>query len=357
MPTPTDALTRQGRFDLAPTATQQLSRRLITWTLWQAAAWLGLVALGLSGSVWAPVLALGLAASTARPRHLPLAVFVVPAVVAAAWLASLASLPVWSAAGLVAGLAAAWLELGRRPTWRLANAALAGAALFPVAVMTQQTLAQALPPVLAAPVSILCASLIPALTLAVVAVDWHAVARIPSPRRIRATLAARYRDPCLKAWETDRVVRDMAPDRETREGLGEVAAWVYRLSLALQEQDQELELLAGEGISAKVQAARDAVQATDDPYTRDRRQATLRHLELMERHADALALERQRTESLLDYASATLAEARAGLAFSRKGASFPAPEGLDQVLGRLRAHATDQAARRDTARELEAAPV
>ncbi|MFH1467805.1 MAG: hypothetical protein ABIO70_25695 [Pseudomonadota bacterium] len=357
MNTPTEALSSQGRFDLAPAATLQLPRRLLTWTLWQAAAWLALVALGLSGSLWAPVLALGLAASTARPRHLPLAVVVVPLVVAAAWLASLASLPVWSAAGLVAGLCAAWLELGRRPKWRLLNAALAGAALFPLAVVTQRALALALPPVLASPISILTASLLPALTLAVMAVDWRAVARIPSPRRIRATLAARYRDPCLKAWETDRVVRGMAPDRETREGLGEVAAWVYRLSLALQEQDQELELLAGEGITEKVEAARAAVYATDDPYTRDRRQATLRHLELMEQHAEALALERQRTESLLDYASATLAEARAGLAFSRKGAGFPAPEGLDQVLGRLRAHATEEAARRDTARELESATV
>lgn len=354
MSTRTEALTSPGRLALAPAVAPQLGRRMLTWTLWQTAAWLGLAALGLGAVVWAPALAVALAACATRPRHLPLAVFVVPVAVLAVWLADLASFPAWTAAGLTAGLAAAWLELGRRPLWRLANAALAGAALFPVAVSLQRVLADALPAALS-PVSILAASAVQALVVAVVAVDWRAVARIPSPRRIRATLAPRYQEPCLKAWEHDRIVRGMAPDRETREGLGEVAAWVYRLSLALQEQDQELSILAGEGIGERVEAARAAVQATDDAYTRDRRQATLRHLELMERHRDALALERQRTESLLDYALATLSEARAGLAFSRKGSGHPAPEGLDQVLARLRAHATEEAVRRDTARELEVA--
>jgi hypothetical protein len=315
------------------------------------------MAVGLAEATWAPALALALATCCTRPRHLPLAVFVVPAVAIAVGLAGAASLPTWTAAGLVAGLAAAWLELGHRPIWRLTNAALAGAAIFPLAVTAQRALAGSLPALLAAPLSILAASAGTAIVLAVVALDWHAVARIPSPRRIRSALAPRYQEPCLKAWEHDRIVHTLAPDRETREGLGEVAAWVFRLSLALQEQDQELTLLAGEDIGQRVDAARAAVQTTEDGYTRDRRQATLRHLELMERHRDALALERQRTESLLEYALATLSEARAGLAFSRKGSGLPAPEGLDQVLGRLRAYASEEAARRDTARELEVATV
>jgi len=318
---------------------------------------LGLAALGLGASAYAPAVAIGIAACTTRPRHLPFAIAAVPATVLAVAAALAMGLPAWSTAGLVGGLAAAWLTIGHRQPWRLLNGALAGAALLPAGLLLQHHLTAVLPVGLALPVTTLLASLMTALLLVVVAVDWRPLARIPSPRRIRSTLAPQYRDPCLKAWEHDRVVRSMAPDRETRDGLGEVAAWVYRLSLGLQEQDSELGLLSQEDIGDRIEAARKAVYETDDPYTRDRRQATLRHLERMEQHRDALALERQRTESLVEYALATLAEARAGLAFSRRGVGGPAPEGIDQVLQRLRAHATAEAARRDTARELEATAV
>ena len=353
MATRTEALSTRGRFELAPAATLRLPLRTASWALWQGAAWLGLAALDLGETAWAPALALGVGACAGRPRHLPFLPLVLPAVCFAGWAAGSLGLPGWSAAGLTAGLCAGLLETGRRPAWRLANAALGGAALFPAALRVQADLSAALPGVLALPLATLTASLLCALVLPLLAIEWRPVARIPSPRSIRATLAPRYQGACLKAWEHDRVVREMAPDRETREGLGEVAAWVYKLSVAMQDQDQELSLLSAEDIAGRVESARAAVARTDDPYTRDRRQATLRHLELMERHRDALALERQRTESLLEYAMATLAEARAGLAFTRKGSTGPAPEGLDQVLARLRAHADDEAARRDSLRELE----
>lgn len=353
MNTRSDVLAPQGRYALVPAQLPKLPQRMLGWTLWQTAALLGLTALGLADTVYGPALAVGLAACSARPKHLPFAILVIPLAVLAALAATAMGAPAWTAVGLVAGLAAGWLELGRRAPWRLLNASLAGAALVPLALWTQSQLATLLPAGIAAPIAALTAGLIAAPVLAVVAVDWRPLARIPSPRRIRATLAPAYQPACLDAWKHDRVVRDMAPDRETRDGLGEVAAWVYRLSIGLQEQDAELEQLAGEDIGERVEAARKAVYETDDAYIRDRRQATLRHLELMEHHREALALERQRTESLVDYALATLAEARAGLAFSRKGSGHPAPEGLDQVLHRLRTHATEQAAMRDTARELE----
>ncbi len=355
MTTHSNALNGQGRFALVPAQLPKLTQRMLSWTLWQTAALLGLAALGLADTVYGPAVAVGIAACSARPKHLPFAVLVVPVAVLASVAATASGLPAWSAVGLVAGLAAGWLEIGKSQPWRLLNTALAGAALVPLALWAQLELTTLLPMGLATPLAALTAGLLTAPVLAVMTVDWHPVARIPSIRRIRATLAPPYQPPCLEAWKHDQVVRDMAPDRETREGLGEVAAWVYRLSLGLQEQDAELEQLAGEDIGERVEAARKAVYATDDAYTRDRRQATLRHLELMEQHRGALALERQRTESLVEYALATLAEARAGLAFSRKGSGHPAPEGLDQVLHRLRTHATEQAAMRDTARELEAA--
>ncbi len=357
MSTRSEALTRQGRFALASVEIPTLPRRVITWTLWQTAVLLGLAAVGMAESAFAPAIAVGIAACSTRPKHLPFALVVVPATTITVAAALAMGLPGWSAAGLVGGLAAGFLSLGRRQPWRLLNTALAGATLLPLGLLAQLHISALLPAGLALPLTTLVASGLTALLLVVMAVDWRPIARIPSPRRIRSTLAPQYQEPCLQAWEHDRVVRGMAPDRETRDGLGEVAAWVYRLSLGLQDQDSELGLLSEEDIGERVEAARKAVYATDDAYTRDRRQATLRHLERMEQHRDALALERQRTESLVDYALATLAEARAGLAFSRRGTGGPAPEGIDQVLQRLRAHATAEAARRDTARELEVASV
>lgn len=357
MATRSEAALQQGRFALATVAIPTLPRRVLTWSLWQTAAMLGLAAVGLGESAFAPAVAVGIAACTTRPRHLPFALVVIPATVLAVAAAVAMGLPAWSAAGLVGGLAVAFLSLGRRQPWRLLNTALAGAALLPLGLLAQHHLAALLPLGMALPVTTLVASLLTALLLVVMAVDWRPLDRIPSPRRIRSTLAPCYQEPCLQAWQHDRVVRTMAPDRETRDGLGEVAAWVYRLSLGLQEQDSELGLLSQEDIGDRVASARKAVYGTDDAYTRDRRQATLRHLERMEQHREALALERQRTESLVDYALATLAEARAGLAFSRRGTGGPAPEGIDQVLQRLRTHATAEAARRDTVRELEVASV
>lgn len=353
MSTHTDALLRQGRFDLQPLQTLRLPRRMVSWTLWQTFTWLGLAALGFTDAAYAPALALGVAVCTSRPKHLPYALLVVPTLILAVLGAGSLGLPGWTVLGLLVGLAAGLLELGHRQHWRLANGALAGAALVPLGLLAHRHLSLALPGALALPIATLVASGMAACTLAVVAVGWRAVARIPSRRRIEATLGPRYREASLKALEHDKTVREMAPDRESREGLGEVAAWVYRLSLSLQGQDQELDHMAQEDLGDQVARARLAVDETEDSYTRERRQATLRHLELMVEHRDALALERQRTESLVDYALATLAEARTGLAFARRGSGHPAPEGLDEVLHRLRAHAHDQAARRDTAREMD----
>ncbi len=71
MATRTEALVHQGRFALAARDIPTLPRRILTWTLWQSAAWLGLAALGLADSAFTPAVAIGLAACTSRPRHLP----------------------------------------------------------------------------------------------------------------------------------------------------------------------------------------------------------------------------------------------------------------------------------------------
>ena len=67
--------------------------------------------------------------------------------------------------------------------------------------------------------------------------------RIPAPHRLKARLQAAYRAPCLQAWRLDRELAREAPDPDTRDGLGEVAAWVYRLQVTLQRLDAEIEAI------------------------------------------------------------------------------------------------------------------
>jgi len=348
-------MVRHGRFQPAPAQTIDLTRRQITWVLWQTAAWLALAAIGFQHSAYAPAVALALAACSTRPRHLLYAVLVVPAALLLTACCLALGLPAFSAGGLVAGLAVGLLELGRSERWRLLNSALAGAALAPLALFAAQELASVLPLSLAPPLSALVFSLVSAQVLAVMAIRWREVARIPSRRRIVAALAAPYREPSLRALDHDRTIRRMAPDRATREGLGEVAAWVFRLSVSQQAQDRELRQLSDDDVADRIAKAQEAMERTTDSYARERRQATLRHLEGMQRHQQAMVLERERTESLVEYALATLEEARAGLAYAQRMPGQRAPEGLDEVLQRLRSHATEEAARRNTARELASA--
>ena len=96
------------------------------------------------------------------------------------------------------------------------------------------------------------------------------------------------------------------------------------------------------------------IEETSDPFTRDRRLATAKHLEQLLRHADQLRLERDRIASLQEYAVAYLEEARVGLTLVRTLHGEQTPGRLDEVLDRLRQHAAEGDARLQSAREVQA---
>lgn len=256
-------------------------------------------------------------------------------------------------AGLVTGLGLAASRVGAREPWKLAETALAGAVLAPLGHLAAHGLGPHMPTWLAPGLTAFVASLVSAQTLFFLDLDWREMARIPSPRRIRATLRDPFRSACLRAHELDGSLRRYAPDRATREGLGEIAAWIYRLSLSLQAMDDELEELPEEHIQHRIATMEEAAAGTGDSFTRDRRHAAQRHLEGLLRHRHALVVEKERTESLVEYAMATLEEARTSLFYTRRVPGHPTPRGVDEVLDRLRSYSAEETARRDAVRELE----
>lgn len=181
---------------------------------------------------------------------------------------------------------------------------------------------------------------------------WSSADRVPSPAQIRATLSAEHQEACIRAWNLDQALAAKAPDAETRDGLGEVAAWVYRLSWVMQALGRELAALDPEKLDSRVETARASMERADDALTREPRAATVRHLEQLAAHRDALILERQRTSALIEYALAFLEQARAGLALARVRPGEGMPERLGDVLDRLRTQTVEGDARRATARQL-----
>jgi len=260
----------------------------------------------------------------------------------------------WVAA--VTGAVATWYSRGSFEIWRMVNGALVG--FIGAALMAW--LASILLPASPFPTFGIVAAIATAAfysfgvsqTIWLDGVTWRRLDAIPSKRRIRNTLAARYREPCFNAWHIDRVVRTLAPDRETREGLMEVAAWVYRLSWALQSLDKELGLADEVDLGERIAHLEQKVATDTDTFVRDRHKAAVEHLKQTKEHRHALSVERDRTSALLDYALAFLEEARAGLAVARIQPGHDIPERLHDVLGRLRSYAHERNAERTIAAEL-----
>jgi len=353
-----NALLRTGRPEMKSTTAATVSRRVLAWTVVQTTATLLLAwAIPHIGPPdYLLVLAMGLGAASTRRRALLYA----PLTLTVALLATATAL-YFGGSGLAAGAAVVGAgvgiaDTGREHPWRTVNGALAAASLASVGYVLAHLFSETVPKWLELPFVASFTALLCALTLVVQGMGWKAVARIPSLTRIRDSLKEPYRAACERAWELDRNVGRYTPDRVTREGLGEVAAWVYRLSLTLQTLDHELAQVPTESIRARIEASARAAAETQDAYTAERRQATQRHLEGVLRHREALALERERTESLVEYALATLEESRTGLVSSREMPGHATPEGISEVLDRLRSHATQEVARRNTALELEKVP-
>jgi hypothetical protein len=127
---------------------------------------------------------------------------------------------------------------------------------------------------------------------------------------------------------------------------------VYRLALTLQTLDTDLSRTDPIEVGARLFALREDAPE-EDGFIRERRHGTASHLERLLTHRGAMALERARTQSLQEYALAYLEEARAGLALARVLPGDHTPETLGVVLEKLRAHAAEGGARRQTSRELE----
>ncbi len=338
-----------SRYELPSQDGRRLLRRQLAWASAQALTFGGLALTGLDGDpTLSLAIATGVGVAAARPARVYLLPLVLVFVVAATLLLAGLGLPAAVAAGAAAGIAVGGGDGVARIESLLAGVAGAGIGLF---AADRLGLLDAFSPTAALWTGAVV-GLCTAQALLPGALRWSLPTRIPSPGRIQVTLAAPYRAAAMRAWQLDQSFDGQAPDRVTRAGLSEVAAWVYRLALTLQTLDTDLSRIDPISVGARLFALRDG-GPDEDPFIRERRQGTASHLERLLEHRATLALERARTESLQDYALAYLEEARAGLSLARVLPGEHTPESLGIVLEKLRAHAAESGARRQTAREIE----
>lgn len=343
-----------------PTATRatlpsETPRRILTRSVaWSGVAALVTALLSLGSSVDpAPVFACGLSAGLALAIPRPLAAALgTLGVIAAAVAADLLGLSPVLTAGATLGVITVALMQG--PGW---TTALQGAFSGALAAALGARLGLALPG-LGLPALALSAAqgaivgLCAAQVLWVASIVWISADRLPSVRVIEATLPAPLREPALRAHALDQALAAQTTEPETRDGLGEVAAWVYRLSWTQAALERELSNLDADRLQTRLVEAREAAAKAVDPLTREPREATVRHLEQLVQHRDAIGLEQERTGALIAYALAFLEQARAGLALARVRPGEGMPDRLGDVLSRLRSQTAEGDARRRTARQL-----
>jgi len=185
-------------------------------------------------------------------------------------------------------------------------------------------------------------------------IEWRSADRMPSHMRIRQTLRDPFQAGVLAAWRRDRQLARVVGDPDTRDGLGEVGAWIYRLSMSLQDLDDAIAAIDAKDIQTRIDTLETEAKRATDAFTRDRTRAAAGHLIQLCSHRDALAIERDRMSALLLYAEAFLEEAEAGLAIARVHPGEQIPDRLTDVLSRLRDDATASDSRRRTTRELVA---
>lgn len=336
-----------------PSPLARLPGRQARWVAAQAAV---------AGSLWLaglwtshPELSLSLALSVGPIAALPRRAWALPlvcgAVVAAGLGVAAAGLPAILGAGAVAGLSLGLLIPDERDGLDLVNATLATLAgatlgLFAAVNLTAPVEGSFLGAVLLAGLVGLVSSqaLLP-LALRVRSDN------LPSRAAIAKNLRVAYRHPVFRALDLFARAKPHAPDRRTRQGLAEVARWVYTLQLTLQSHDDALDTIDPEAVGARIERCLDPDE--EDSFTRERQAATASHLQRLLDHRSALAQERRRNEAVVDYALAFLEEASAGLALARQLPGESSPDRLPEVLHRLRDHADAGDARRKTSRELQ----
>lgn len=337
-------------------ALQQLPRHQ---GLWVAGSVLTTLVVALLTPLWvlSPDLALTLAiaggASVVNPQKLWAAPIVAAAVTLGGLLFTLVGLPAVIGSGALAGALATWL-LPRRTNWLdLVHGGLGGLAGSSLGLWAAISLVPSSWPVwLASIATAAIVGLIGSQGLLPSALRFDDRPPLPSMREIQRDLKSTYRPQVFKALDLYRSSLKQSPDRDTQQGMAEIAVWVFRLQVAMQTHDQELAQIDPVRVQQRIEQYRDLPDGTDE-FTRKQRRATADHLERLLEHREAIAIERDRTEALVDYALAFLEEARAGLAVARELPGEAAPDRLPEVLERLRDQARQGDARRRTARELE----
>ncbi len=350
--------TSRSELALAPSerALQQLPRHQGLWVAGSVGTTL-VVALLTPLWIASPDIALTLAiaggASVVNPQRMWAAPIVAAAVTLSGLLFTVLGLPAVIAAGATAGALATWLLPRRTDALDLLHGALGGLTGSSLGLWAAVSLVPAAWPVwLSGLVTAAIVGLVGSQGLLASVLRFDDEPRLPSHRDIQRELRSVYRPHVFKACELYQASLKQSPDADTRRGMAEVAVWVFRLQVTLQARDQELAQIDPGQVQQRIDQFRDLPDTTDD-FTRKQRRATADHLERLLEHREAIAIERDRTEALVDYALAFLEEARAGLAVARELPGEAAPGRLPEVLQRLRDQARQGDARRRTARELE----
>ncbi|MFT5686838.1 MAG: hypothetical protein ACI8RZ_007795 [Myxococcota bacterium] len=360
-----------GRYRLPDEAGRTLLTRQAIWTVCQAAAAAGLTAAGVA--VGQPALmvagALSVAVLAANYRRPIRAAAVAAAALGGVWTLSLLPATTGGALGIsgaqvlvaggIIGAGLAWMnaDLDR---WQLVQTTLAGVATVGLGWWASTRLLGGLPTEpLTAGLHGAIFGLLASQSTVVASLRYRIAQRIPTQRKIKATLRPEYQAPCLKAQRLDEELASHAPDEEIRDGLGEVAAWIYKLQWNLQVMDREIEEISDMDLQTRIAQLYTNAEESEDEFIVERRIAAAQHLEKLVSHRQSLTLERDRIAALVEYAAAYQEEARAGLVLARMQPGDYIPARLDDVLGRLRSHSQEQLVARNTAREMSriAAPL
>lgn len=341
--------------ELAPSVLARLPQRQAAWTGAQALTASALAAAGTWASEPSLALSLSLGAGVAvvSPKRLWSVPLVVGGVTLAGLLSERAGVPAVLGAAAVAGLAMTWMLVQQPDRWDLLHGLLgtvaaAGLGLWAAARLIPAGFDGSGGPLEAGLAGGLL-GLVAAQGMLPLALRLDADP-LPTEREIRQQLAEPYRPPALRAVRAVVALNPAQCDAETRRGLGEVARWVLKLQGSLVSLDAalaQIDVGATERRVAELESGKE-----DDTFTRERRLATAAHLRRMMQHGEALRMERQRTEALVDYALAYIDEARVGLVIASELPGEAGPHRLNEVLGRLRAQAAGGEARRQTRREL-----
>lgn len=348
--TPTTETSRRSRLPQAVELLEEdrtaLVRQVAAWT-----AWSGLVYAG--ASLWdlqrtEPALVLGLAVGlglwAADPRRLT-ALVAGAAAVAAILVVDPMDVPLLPAAGAIAG-AAAGQALGAGLQARL-QALLAGLAGTAAVALALASFDVAFEPLAGAAVGLGCAVALLPLRL-----HWRALP--PRERQVRRTLAPAWREPVLRGRRLHTQLLAEQPGEQARQGISEVACWIYQLALSMQTLEHELSTMSVERLEQRIAQLELDAETAADTFLRDRLVATAEHYQQILARRGQVEVEGSRLRSLQEYALAYLEEARMGLLLSRTLPGDRVPDRLDDVLARLRASATEASVQRRTRRELAA---